>query len=329
MKTTERDLNPNENERLLAILIDGDPSTEDAAKINNLMTRDDAFRTAYLERLDIHAMLAWQFHAADAAKVQRISRWEFLRHQALRWAAVILLVAGMASYFVLRGETASAACLRLIQANETSGDRTYRISAVYDSSVPKPWDTGPRDPHRAPLPSINGATLHVGSGDRFVLFRKYNNGEALIAGFDGTHAWSIRGDGAVRLSKNKARFRGDIPGVERGVPFTDMRSNLQHIQEAYTLDILAPETLSGSSTERSHHLHGVKRSPDFRGPAFIDIYFDASSGVIQRMTFDNMPLQNGGPVRATLELIEQRNQPSTWYEHAAHHEAGREVDRVD
>ena len=329
MSTSDVDDNSSERERLLSALIEGEPSPEEAARINELMGQDEVFRNEYLKRMEVHALLAWRFHAVETLPaMRRITRWQSMRSRMMRWAAACIVITGLLSFFLLRGESASAACLRLIQLNETIGDRTYKISADYDKNALKPLENRPFDPQRAPLPSIDGATLHIGSGDRFVLFRKYANGELLTAGFDGREAWAIRGDSPVRVSTNRARFRGDIPGGEQDVPFTDMRSNLTRLQSAYVLELLEPHKLNAQSASPSHRLRGVKRSP-LRGPQSIEIYYDAATGIIQRMIFDGMTQHNGGPVRATLDLIEQRDLGQSWYDHAAHHEPRRELDRVD
>ena len=330
MSTSAFDQNAGEREQLLSALIEGEPSPEELARINDLMAQDDAFRNAYLERMEVHALLAWRFHAAEALPAtRRITRWRFMQSSVTRWAAACMLIAGLLSFFLLRGESASAACFRLIQSNETIGDRTYKISAEYDKKALKVPDNRPFDPHHAPVPSIDGATLHIGSGDRFVLFRKYADGEPLVAGFDGREAWAIRGDSPVRISTHRERFRADIPGGKTGVPFTDMRSNLTRLQNAYVLELLEPQMLNAQSSSPSHRLHGVKRSPELHGPQSIEIYYDATTGIIQRMIFDGMTQHNGGPVRATLDLIEQHDLGPSWYEHTAHHEPGRELDRVD
>ena len=103
MSTSAFDQNAGEREQLLSALIEGEPSPEELARINDLMAQDDAFRNAYLERMEVHALLAWRFHAAEALPAtRRITRWRFMQSSVTRWAAACMLIAGLLSFFIAR-----------------------------------------------------------------------------------------------------------------------------------------------------------------------------------------------------------------------------------
>ena len=325
--------NSDEWERLLSAVVDGNPAAEDVLRIEALLAQDEAFRAAYLERLELHAMLAWQLHwknqgNALATPVAPVRAWP-IRKWAARLAVAACLLMGVFAAFYWAGENSpAAACARLIDVYEKSGDRVYKISAQYDEHDREP-DPPVFDPRRAPLPTMDGATLYVGRGDTFVLSRVYANGELLINGGNGHESWSIRGDGDVRLSKNPARFRGDIPGEKNSVAFIDMRSNLDRLKSDYTLANLDSQKLNAQSAAASLRLRGTKKSPDYAGPQSVEIWYDPASGLIQRMIFDGMTRGNWAPSRATLDLINQNEQPANWYEHDGHHEPGRHAAYVD
>ena len=53
-----------EFEELLSIMLDGEPTSEDLTRLQQIVGDDPAARKTYLARLEIHAMLAWQLHWA-------------------------------------------------------------------------------------------------------------------------------------------------------------------------------------------------------------------------------------------------------------------------
>ena len=60
---------PAEFEELLSIVLDGEPTSEDLARLQQIVGDDPAARKTYLASLELHAMLAWQLHWAQADDV--------------------------------------------------------------------------------------------------------------------------------------------------------------------------------------------------------------------------------------------------------------------
>jgi hypothetical protein len=209
--------------------------------------------------------------------------------------------------------SAAAELNRLIDASGALPDRTYRITSL--GPGPKPIEA-----RQAP---IDRATLYIRSPDKYVLVRRFSDGRVYATGFDGQRNWSAPPDGAVRLSHDPLRFRWALPGHQHGIPFADLRSDLIELRDAYTLSRIAPDA-SGR-----HGLRAEKKSHEYRGPNRVDVYFDINSGVVHRMVFDGLPQARGGPKSVAVELIEQRPLGDDFFQHDAHHAAGRRVVEED
>ena len=61
--------------------------------------------------------------------------------------------------------------------------------------------------------------LYVRNPDSYVLVRRFPDGRPFITGSDGERGWSVRPDGAVRVSGDPLRFRGPLPGNQYGIDY--------------------------------------------------------------------------------------------------------------
>lgn len=209
--------------------------------------------------------------------------------------------------------TAASELDRLIEAPIPIGDRTYRIT----SRDPRP-DVG--DDRQPPL---DRAVLHVRNPDSYVLVRRFPDGRTLITGSDGERGWSVKTDGAVRVSGDPLRFRGPLPGNQYGIPFVDPRSDLRQLRDAYVVTALpaAADGLRGLRFE--------KRSQEHRGPRRVEVWYDPPTRVVRRMEFEGLPRARGGPNAVSVELIEQRDLGPNFFRHGSHHDPDRKVIEED
>jgi len=231
-------------------------------------------------------------------------------------AACLLLGAGLIFWKV--GSTpaiaAAAELQRIIEANSTLESRTYRISSL-DSLEDE--DLPVRGGQKPPL---DGALLHVRGSEEYVLERFFSDGTRFITGSDGQIAWAIPPRGRVRVSRDPERFRGAVPGQQHSIPFIDMRASLEQLADAYELRV--DQTIAEDGTRQ---LNGSRRSDASGGPKEVTIWYDAESGVIQRMQLSRLPRNQGGPRSVVLELVEQREMNDEFFQHSSHHSPDREV----
>lgn len=231
-------------------------------------------------------------------------------------AACLLLGAGLIFWKV--GSTpaiaAAAELQRIIEANATLESRTYRISSL-DSSEDEALSV-----RGGQKPPLDGALLHVRGSDEYVLERFFSDGTRFITGSDGQTAWAIPPRGRVRVSRDPDRFRGAVPGQQHSIPFIDMRASLEQLADAYELRV--DQTIAEDGTRQ---LEAVRRADASGGPKEVTIWYDAESGVIQRMQLSRLPRNQGGPRSVVLELVEQQELNDEFFQHSSYHSPDREV----
>ena len=203
----------------------------------------------------------------------RQSRHFRVRSFLLVGSLVVSVVVLMVMLPVPGPVSAAAELDRLIDAPAPIGDRTYRIT----SRDPVP-DVG--DDRQPPL---DGAVLYVRNPDNYVLVRRFPDGRPFITGSDGERGWSVKPDGAVRVSGDPLRFRGPLPGNQYGIPFIDPRSDLRHLRDAYAVSTLRPAGVGRWG------LLFEKRSAEYRGPRRVEVWYDPQTRVVHRMEFDGLP----------------------------------------
>lgn len=236
-------------------------------------------------------------------------------------AACLLIVCGVLLFRTLGEATVLAASVeldRIIAAVERPLDRTYLVT---DSS--RVQAAGPKSPARGRggQPPVDGALLHVrGSGDRYVLVRRYPDGTEFITGSDGETAWAIPPRGRVRVSLDPLRFRGAVPGEQHAIPFIGLRENLRDLEEAYDLWVVRQDDEPGLGRLEASRKRGVAG-----GPKRIVIWYDLKTDVIRKMLLDRLPRERSGPEAVYLDLVEESQRGDDFYRHDTHHSPDREV----
>lgn len=254
------------------------------------------------------------------------------RITALAAAATIAVAASLLVWFSLAGTSVSAAAelKRIIVASLRGQDRTYRITVEEPPLLDHRNSPQPVIDGRPPKPPLDGATLHVRSGNQFVLIRPTLEGQPFVTGSNGRTSWAVKPDGSVRVSSDLNRFNRDLPGHEQGMPLIDIADGLDRLRAAYDIEVLPVEPAdddSAGTSEQSRLMVAVKKR-GFRGPRRVEITYFVTSGLIRQMRFVEMPY---GPERLTVQLtlVEERPLDETFFDHTSHHDARRTAEFED
>jgi hypothetical protein len=244
-------------------------------------------------------------------------------------AAVLVAVLAML-WFSLGTPSASAAIReldRIIVNSMRAGDRTYEVVVEEITTVRQRKRPIPPETQRPPKPPLDGATLHVRSGNQFVLIRKTGQSMPFVTGSNGQQSWAISPRGPVRVSSDVHRFDRDLPGHETSVPLSNLHEGLQQLKLAYklTFSALGPEEFLPDDGHEARLLVAVKK-PKERGPQRVEIVYDLESGRILRIRFIQMPY---GPDRLDLRLslVSEEELPDDFFNHTSHHTPDRQIER--
>ncbi|MCP4785278.1 MAG: hypothetical protein GY903_27820 [Fuerstiella sp.] len=233
-------------------------------------------------------------------------------------AASVLLVVGV--YRPHQVDAAMASLDRVIERAQQPVDRSYLIQVVEEfTRNQRPKNTSREAWNRESKDQLDGATLYVRGPDNFVLVHSPVDGRQRVSGYDGVESWSFREDSPVHVSSGGERFRGSMPGQQQTLPFLDMHASLTQLRENYDI------TLSEPHGERLSQLYGVRKSRDVRGPKEVDIWFNQTSGTVQRMVLYGLPPHKGSPKAVSLELIDQADLGPNFFSHEFHHQSDQPV----
>jgi hypothetical protein len=299
--------------------LDGVLTAGDEAALNEWVKADPSNAAEFAEAARLHDRLRSSFAFAVAPKPKPMVPASRPRLRRVGWLAGLaaVVVFGLFTMWWMTPTplTAAAELDRLIEQSVSSGDRTYVIRTL----DPVPEEVDDR------RPPIDGATLHVRSPDLYVLVRKFHDGRPFFTGCDGERSWSVPpvGAGSVRVSGDPLRFRGPLPGHQHGIPFVNLRSDLVQLREAYTVTPLTPDATGRRG------LLAEKKSAEHRGPRRVELWYDPTSGVIQRMVFTGMPKARGGPDSVAVELEHAHELPADFFQHTSHHTPDRRVIEED
>ncbi|ADG67707.1 hypothetical protein Plim_1877 [Planctopirus limnophila DSM 3776] len=250
------------------------------------------------------------------------------------WRSVIIACGVMAAFVTLFlmslevGQTSAVASTelkRLISAQETELDRTYRIS-VEEAPTPRRKRQPVIDGNRPPKPPLDDAVLHVRKGNQFVLIRQMASGQQFVTGSNGQTSWAVRPDGPVRISTDLTRFNRDLPGHEHDFPLIQIERGLAQLQNAYEIQLLPIENGDDSAGKDlpTRLLVAVKKR-GHRGPQRVEITYSVPTGQIHQLRFIEMPY---GPEHLTVRLTQEEERPlgPTFFDHQSHHASDRVVE---
>ena len=261
----------------------------------------------------------------------RRSRWMLSVRRAAAAVAIAAAV-GVLAFVGLRGSSANAAQAELarIASISPAGQRTYVIHALRADGRQRGRDqrrAEPTSPRGARAqPSIDEATLIVGTSGAYVLVRTGEDGARTVSGSDGRLSWNVPERGAVRVSRDPQRFRGALPGEQHDLPFVDPKDGLEALMRSYDV-VLGPSRDIDGHAVRS--LVATRRADVQRGPKGVELWYDPDTAVIRRMELDRLPQAQGGPRAVVLELLDESPFDPRQFMHESHHDADRLVIKED
>jgi hypothetical protein len=243
-------------------------------------------------------------------RAQRVVSW------LISSAAVLLL--GLIVWKLVSPNPAYAIVQRAFEATGRDGDRTYRVL----------------DHWSGPVEGKREATLWV-RGDCFVFQPRRPLIPGLLLGCDGRQGWAVAATGPVRVSDDPReifRFmsRGLLPerheeihrAGHKMLPLLQQRTLLRNLGQSYRLELLPPAPLDDRDDLRYQHIRAHRRDETIDAADVVEIWVHPDSSVIVRLILQ-AKLEAGGERRVTLDLESEERMPHDWYEHSAHHEAGR------
>jgi hypothetical protein len=302
---------------------------------------DQARRAA--ELCLVHSLLIQTADRDTASKERRIrklmqmidaeSGWRrFVRPLVRYGIADVFILSAATLYLKLPANTAMASMDKMITAMDSSGDRTYSIRVEEGpGGNPPPPPGQPPERRREPgqRAGLDGATLYLRGGDKFVLIRQAPSGMPLINGCDGQTRWLIRPDKPVLVSSDPQAFRIPMPPDLEAILALDLKATLLRIRDNYRVKFV-DETRDDRTQNRSWiYLDADRRNRDFPGPKNIELWADSDTDILQRIEFADIRLQGDpAPKRLILELVDQNPFPDNWFTRQAHHSQDAKVDFV-
>ena len=328
-------------DELVHATLDGDATDAERAELSRQVAADPERARAFARAALLHDAIDRELCAAAQGRASaRRVHWADRARRFAAAAAVALAVGGV-TYFATRGQPAFAAGAEIarLAARACDSHRTYVIHADSQGSregarAAERRARSPFEAQRAPerprqpraKPSIDEAMLHVGAPGSYVLVRTGADGAETVSGSDGRSAWSLSGDGPVRVSRDPSRFRGALPGEQHGLAFVDPVEGLKELVRAYDVafDDSKADVAAGLRT-----ITATRRADASRGPKVVRITYDPADATIVRMQLDRLPQANGGPRSVTLELVDRSPLDPAYFAHGAHHDADRAVIKED
>ena len=244
------------------------------------------------------------------------------------WSAASVVIIGFGLLWINFSQSTASAAIRelnrIIVKNISTQDRTYEI-VVEEVYPPEPRGKRPplRESSRPPKPPLDGAVLHVGENNQFVLIRKTVDGLPFVTGSNGQQSWAVNARGSVKVSSDIHHFDHDLPGHETSIPLTNLHDGLERLRQAYRVELSAvgPEEFESPLVRM---LVAVKK-PKERGPQRVEILYESQTGRILNMRFVQMPY---GPdhLDLRLSLLNEDDLPAEIFEHTSHHSSDRKVE---
>ncbi len=326
----------NRFEKLMSRQIDGELSVDEHQELQRWINADPANAKLFVEYSLLHDGIhqeltgsEWQEpknHVGEMAQLPSV--WN--RNRYIQWiggSIAALLLIGLFLIPLVTGTTALAAeeqLERLIAVSKIAADRSYVITAIQSNKKSRrAWRNEFKSRKKKKQPPIDGAMLHIRGKNQYVLIRRFANGDQFVTGCDGSQSWAVPPKGKVRVSQSLDRFQGALPGSQHAIPFINFHDDLENIREAY--DICWLDTENDSPNSGTGCLIAEKKSSEYRGAKYIEIWFDRKSGIITEIFFDKLPKAKGGPQSVVLELVDQNDLASGLFRHEAHHNSEREV----
>ena len=265
----------------------------------------------------------------EQAKSPRKSRWYI--GPAIRWGTAAMIIIGITIVLTsLSPNKAMATMDQMISAIEKAGDRTYYL-VVRDQRTGRRERTGGgaavERRGRQERAVLDGAKLYLRGKGQYVLYRYTPSGQTVVNGSNGQRNWLVRPRREVLISSNPQAFRIPMPVELADLLTLDFGDTLQRIRESYRIKYLGTVPVEQDKDTSWAYLHATKQNRKFRGPRVIRIWAHPDTGLLRRIEFADIRLQDDPePKKLIFDLIDQKQLPNDWFTHSAHHPADTEVD---
>ena len=251
----------------------------------------------------------------------------------IRWGTAAMIVVGITILLTsLPTNKARATIDQMISAIENGGDRTYSV-VVRDQRTRRRdrggggSAVGRRD--RQERAVLDGAKLYLRGKGQYVLYRYTPSGQTVVNGSNGQTNWLIRPRREVLVSNDPKAFRIPMPVDLADLLTLDFGETLQRIRERYKIKHLGTVPVEQDKAASWAYLHATKPNRKFRGPRVIRIWAHPHTGLLRRIEFADIRLQDDPePKKLILDLVDQTQLPNDWFTHSAHHPADVEVDSL-
>ena len=293
-----------------------------------LSDRDEVAKERQVQKLMEHIKTSPDGQETMPEKLHR-----FIRPLVRYGIAAVLIISIAILFMQLPTNTAIAAIDQMIAAIDHAGDRTYSI-IVEDTrrdNRPPRQDERHAEKRREPgeRAGLDGATLYLRGSDKFVLYQQTPSGKTVISGSDGQTRWLIRPEKPVLVSNDPEAFRIPMPPELAAILSLDLKATLLHIRDHYKVKYLEDITGDQQQDSSRKYLDARKISNDFPGPKNIEIWADTDTGLLLRIEFADIHLEDDpSPKRLIIELVNQKQLSDDWFTRQAHHPPEAEVDFV-
>jgi hypothetical protein len=221
-------------------------------------------------------------------------------------AAMILIAVSVG--LLLQSPTelsASTVCEKVLQAYESSGNRSYRILISLAQDPPSKPATGRRKTQQLlasltkedSLKAWENAILTVGESQRYRLEMRHR-GRALLRGYDGKAYWQWSPERGVQTSADPATFRIPMPEILAALLTGDLRTMLDQLQIQYRLT-MQPEGVDVLVV-------GLRKDRAGKLPARITLTASREDWTLTRVEFSDIRLQ-GRAERYRITLVRQED----------------------
>ena len=250
---------------------------------------------------------------------------------AIRWGTAAMIIVSLTILLTsLPSNKAMATIDQMIAAIENAGDRTYSI-------IVRDQKTGRRERqsgrfvverrNRQERAVLDGATLYLRGRGKYVLYRYTPSGKTVINGSDGQTNWLIRPEHPVLVSNDPQAFRIPMPECLTNLLTLDFSDTLQQIRERYKIKYIGTVPVEQDQEASWTYLHATQQNRGFKGPRIIRIWAHPDTGLLRRIEFADIHLQdNPEPKKLIFDLRDQKQLPQNWFTHTAHHSEDTEVD---
>jgi len=232
----------------------------------------------------------------------------------VRWGiAATIIISLTISLVSLPSNKAMATIDQMITAIENAGDRTYAIIVRDQRTRERERESGRFTSvkrYRQERAGLDGATLYLRGRDKYVLYRYTPSGKTVINGSNGQTNWLIRPERPVLVSNNPQAFKIPMPEDLANLLTLDFSDTLQQIREHYKIKYLSTVPVDQDQEASWTYLHATQQKRKFKGPRVIRIWAHPDTGLLRRIEFADIRLQDDPePKKLILDLMDQKQLP--------------------